>query len=396
MLQADEIEAKAEKEAKLAEARGFFDQGRAAFVAAEEKLKAAFAKYPPFIPEGDPKKAEKEGVHTSLMMAQLQTAIVDYEQGQTYPLGSPERTKILAEGLTKFENLYKSYRTQMAGLTARMWQGKCYEEQGELGKAMGIYNELMEHLDPRLRPLQRYVGYFRIIVLGKRKEYALAADEAARWLAANKDPQLQRSKEGLGVQFELAKNIIAQLPTIEDDANKAKATKIITDTLTNVVKYSSPFKIEALGFLKKYKPSAAANASDVAKMSYDDAVLQGEQALASQEYDRAIPMFRQAIKKAEAARDIDKVNYARYNLAFGYYMAKRFYDAKVLAEHLARRYPQGGLSAKAAELAMASLGEAYNTYTEIDRTTDLNNLIEMAKYTSGRPSPRWSRATPPS
>ncbi len=381
LLQADELEAK-EREGKLSEARAFFEQARAAFVGAEEKLKAAFAKYPPFIPDGDPKKEEKERIHTSLMMAQLQKAIVDYEQGQTHPLGSAERTKVLTEGLTQFETLYKSYRTQLAGLTARMWQGKCYEEQGELGKAMGIYNELMEHGAPQLRPLQRYVGYFRIIVLGKRKEYALAADEAGRWLQANRSPELQRSKEGLGVQFELAKNIIAQLPEIQNDADKAKATKIITDTLTNVVKFSSPFKVDALNYLKKYKPTAAANAMDVAKMNYDDAVLQGEQALASQEWDRAIPMFKQAIKKAETARDIDKTNYARYNLAFGYYMAKRFYDAEVLAEHLARRYPQGGLSPKAAELAMASFGEAYNTYTQIDRTTDLNNLVEMATYTS--------------
>jgi cellulose synthase operon protein C len=381
MLVADEFEGK-EREGKLAEARGFLDQSRAAYVTAEEKLKAAFAKYPPFIPEGDPKKDEKERVHTSLMVVQLQKATIDYEQGETYPLGSAERNKALTDGITQFENLYKSYRQQMVGLTARMMQGKCYEEQGELGKAMGIYNELMEHADARLRPLQRYVGYFRIIVLGKRKEFALAADEADRWLKANRAPELQRSKEGLGVQFELAKNIIAQLPEIQNEPDKTRATKIITDTLTNVVKYSSPFKVDALNYLKKYKPTAAANAMDVAKMNYDDAVLQGEQALASQEWDRAIPMFRQAIKKAETAHDIDKTNYARYNLAFGYYMAKRYYDAEVLAEHLARRYPQGGLSPKAAELAMASLGEAYNTYTQIDRTTDLNNLIEVAKYTS--------------
>jgi hypothetical protein len=117
-----------------------------------------------------------------MMDAQLQKAIVDYEQGQTYPLGSKERTGLLAKSLAQFEDLYKRYRTQFAGLTARMWQAKCYEERGDLGPAMGIYNELMEHGDPRLKPLQRHVGYFQIVLLGKRKEYPLAVLGATNWL----------------------------------------------------------------------------------------------------------------------------------------------------------------------------------------------------------------------
>ena len=39
-------------------------------------------------------------------------------------------------------------------------------------------------------------------------------------------------------------------------------------------------------------------------MNYDDAILQGEQAFASQDYDRAIPYFRQAIRRAEALRNL--------------------------------------------------------------------------------------------
>lgn len=380
MLMADDTEVKTEKEGKLVEARGSFDQARIAYESAETQLKTSFDKYPKFIPDGDPRKEQKERNHTSLIQAQLQKAVVDYEQGETYPVGSKERADLMSKGLVQFEDLYKRYRTTLGGLSARMWQGKCYEEQGEFGKAMGIYNELMEHGDPRLRPLQRYVGYFRIIVLGKRKEYALAADEAVRWLQANNTPEVLRSKEGLGVQFELAKNLIAQLPSASSDQERIAATKKATDVLGTVVRYSSPFKAEAIGFLKKYKPSAAANATDVAKLNYEDAVSMGEQAIAGHEFERAIPMFRQAIRRAEAVKDVDKVNYARYNLAFCYYMEKRFYEAVAIADHLTHRYPQGGLSAKAAEIGMASLAEAYNTYTQVDRGGDLNNLIELAKY----------------
>ena len=63
-------------------------------------------------------------------------------------------------------------------------------------------------------------------------------------------------------------------------------------------------------------------------------------------------------------------------------MNKQYYEADVIAEHLARRYPQGGLSAKVTEIGMQSLADAYNTYTEIDRRSDILHLIDLAGYTA--------------
>ena len=111
----------------------------------------------------------------------LQKGVADYELAQTFPGrlagASKSLTKAALESNSK--RLYKSYRTQFAGLAAQMYQAKCYEEKGDVGAAMGIYKQLMEHGEPRLRGLQRNVGYFYIVALSKRKEYALAADEAA-------------------------------------------------------------------------------------------------------------------------------------------------------------------------------------------------------------------------
>ena len=143
----------------------------------------------------------------------------------------------------------------MAGFTARMWQGKCFEEHGELGAAMGIYNELMEHPDPRLRPLQKQVDYFRIIVMGKRKEYALAADECVR--LAQRLPQGPAVVRGPGVQLELAKNILAQLPDARPAPRRDKAIRAGHRRLAEVVRVFSPFKAEALALLQKYRPNAA-------------------------------------------------------------------------------------------------------------------------------------------
>ena len=383
MIQADDTDDKAEKEARRGEARGTFDQARAAFETAEKPFAVAFEKFPISLPETDPRRTERDRAQSSMLDALLQRAVVDYEQGLTYPTGAKERTDLMSKALLEFEDLYKKHRTQYAGLAARMWQGKCYEErggEGDLGRAIGIYNELLSHPAPQLRELQRHVGHFKIIALGKRKEYALAADEAVRWLQANNTPDLLRSKPGLGVQLELAKDVIAQLPEIKNENDHAAAVKRVSDALKSVVRTPSPFKAEALKLLKEYSPTSAASATDVARLTYDDAIAQGEQAIASHEWDRAAALLLQAIHRAEGVHDLDKTNYARYELSFADYMNKRYYEAAVLAEHLTRRYPRAGLAAKAAEIGMAALAEAYNNYVEIDRTSDLNHLIELSRY----------------
>jgi tetratricopeptide (TPR) repeat protein len=382
VLQSDEAKTPAEKAGKLAEARGAFGQARSAYAEAETRQKAAYAKFPPFIPESETaRRAEREAALNGLLQAQLQKAMVDYEEGKTYPGGSKEREALMGRALTQFEELYKAHRYQMAGLTAQMMQGKCFEERGELGAALGIYKKLLEHDDPRLKPLQRHVGYFQIVALGKRKEYALAADEARRWLQANPGIEAQRSPEGLGVQLELGRNILAQLPGIAKSDQPA-AIKQATDFLGKVVRYASPHKAEALELLRKYRPVAAADAAELSRLSYEDAVAQAEEAIASQEWPRAAALFRQAVRKAETARDLDKLHYARYNLAFCLYMDGRYYESLVLADHLARRYPRVGLAPRAAELGMAALGEAYDTSKGGDRTADLDNLIDLARYTA--------------
>jgi tetratricopeptide (TPR) repeat protein len=181
--------------------------------------------------------------------------------------------------------------------------------------------------------------------------------------------------------LELAKAVAAQMPEIAS-ADRGKAAKKVIDATTEVVRYASPFKNEALALLKKYKPSAAIKAEEIARLSYDDVMGRADEAIAAHEWDRAITLLKAAARKADIVREIDKVNSARYNLAFCYYMTRQYYEADVLAEHLARRYPRFGLASKVTAIGMQSLADAYNSYTEIDRLNDIDRLARLAKYTA--------------
>ncbi len=369
-----------DKESKFAAARGYYANAREAYTKAFERLSAKLASYPISIPKEDPRLLERERLRNSVMQAELQKAVVNYYEAQTYPVGSPDRTAQLETGLAEFDRIYKLYRTMIGGFTARMYQGKCFEEMGKLGEATGIYKELLDHPDPNLLPLQKQVAYFRIIVTGKRKEYARAADECVEWL--RNFPKDRRSYEALGVRFELAKDIIAQLPEISPGKDKDNAIRTATDYLSEVVRVVSPFKPEAIELLQKYRPNAALSAADVSRLNYDDALAQATQAISTLAYENAIVLLKLAIRKADPTREPAKANKARYMLAYASIMSKRYYEAAVVGEHVGRHYPRDDWAAKSADLAMQALVEAYNTFTQGNRTVDLDRLVDLAKYTA--------------
>ena len=382
MLVVDETQDEARKNEKLEEARAAFREAREAFGRAAERLEAEHQKYAGFIPKDDPRLEERDKVRTAMLQAKLQRAITAYELAQSHPAGTPERTSILDEALKEFQEIENNYRSSFAGLTAQMWRAKCFEEQDKIGEAIGIYQQLLAQSDPSLRGLRRHVGFFHIVARRKRKEYAVAVEEATRWLQTYSQREERRSVEGLGVLLELAKSLDAQMNDQTPQAERKQATAKITEALSQVVRQASPYKKEALELLQKYKPSAAVQAQELSRLSLDEAMAQGEEALAAHEWDRAVAFLKGAIAKGDLRRDIDKINLARYNLAFAYYMNKQYYEADVLAEFLARRYPGWDRSALASTLAREALIDAYNTHTQVDRTADLERFVDLAEYTA--------------
>jgi tetratricopeptide (TPR) repeat protein len=379
-LQANEMKGQAERQVKLNEARASFGEARAAFDRAEAPLKKAFESYPKFLEEADPRRAERDRAHDALMKAELQRSLVDYELAETHPPDSKERGELLTKALKSFENVFNRYRTQLAGLFARMMQAKCYEEQGKLTEAMGIYKELREHSDPALRDMQRKIWYFQIIIDGKRGEHGLAVDQASDWLKTY--PNALRTEEGIGVRLELAKSILAQLPDLKE-SDRDLALRRAGDLLSDVVRIVSPYKPEALALMQKYKLRAAGGNLAIGNMKFDDAYAQAESAVSTHEWDRAISLLRQAVRAADPNKKIDEANKARYLWAYCCYESQRYYEADVLAEHLARGYPKFGMAAKAAEIGIAALTYAYTSnYTRIDRESDLDRLLNLCRYTA--------------
>src|SRR5690606_252392 len=129
------------------QARSYVAKAREIFQTAHDKHKAIYDGFPKFISkDADPDEFEKRAdAEVNVIRAELDLALCTYEEAQTYDPSAPEFKKLLTDASLAFETIHTKYRSQVAGLFARMWQGKCFEEQEDLGKALGIYSELLRH-----------------------------------------------------------------------------------------------------------------------------------------------------------------------------------------------------------------------------------------------------------
>lgn len=127
-------------------ARAHFAEARQAFQAIRDRQKEAYESFDKFIPTTQPEKYEaRERSYRNYIEAQLNLAVLTYEESQTYDKGTRENKELLTDAAQAFDDLHVRYRRQIAGLYARMWHARCFEEQGDAVKALAMYNELLSY-----------------------------------------------------------------------------------------------------------------------------------------------------------------------------------------------------------------------------------------------------------
>ncbi len=378
---ADRLDEDSEVQAKREEARASFDRARTAFDRALRTLRSELDSFDKVIPQSDPNYARRIRVRDQVLRGELQRTLVDYEEALSYPQDDPDRVELLTQARETLADIHNRFRIYREGFVALVWQAKCYDELGQYGQANGIYRQILKNGSPELASVRRRAAFFQIQSLSRRGQHALAADNARRWL--NDYAAFRQSVMGLAVQLELAKSILAQQPEIRDAATRARALTTAVGVLEDVVSVYSPSRAEALDLLQRYRPDAALDANQLDELDYDEAMALAQSAVDGEEWERAVELLQVAVQRVDPEDDPEQAdrNRARYLLAVAYYRSGQYYRAAVLAEHLARRYPEAGLAADATQIAMAAYNIAYNTYTDVDRVSDLNRMVAMAEYT---------------
>ena len=375
-------------------ARATIGKAREVFQTAFDQLDAAFKKFPTFV---DPVKdadqyAARANIEKNLIMTTLRLGMCTYEEAQTHDPSANEFKQLLNKAADEFEKMHQKYRSQVAGLHARAWQGKCFEEQRDLQKALGIYNELLAHPgnDSSLEDLKTQTLYFKLICLNskERKDYQLAADQADEWLKKHQNEGTTRL--GLSIQYQqaVAYEELGNNPELIKP-DKERYLKQARNSAEQVQKFASEHKEVAAAMVSRLNTKLGGK--DAKVDTFDAAVTLARQALSTatdlkKEIDEAIKLKKmpdeiakmkadQALELNDAYRNFelaftlikpndDKKNIATARLHFAHvnYYLHRNYEAAVLGQYVARTASKDDstVALDAAYIAMAAFVQAYN------------------------------------
>lgn len=398
-------------------ARELIRQARTIFQTAHDQHKTNYESYPTFVdPEKDKARHEERGrAEAVYILAQLDLALCTYEEAQTYDFGSDEFNRLLTQASNEFELIHSKYRLMVGGLHARMWQGKCFEEQGDITKALGIYNELLSHpgTSSSLKRLQDQVRQFRLICLNheQRKDYQLVIAEADKWLTENRGAAA-RSLIGLGIRWEQA---LAQEKLSESrELSPADRERLLRQSLTNArfinrypgqYKDGSMFMIQRLQVALRGKDAGDPQDFDTAFGIARNMVVQeiGKKNEAIQaaknegkpakevdqlEEDRRLHLeetariLKLAMSLADDRTSIKDLNRTRYFLAYVNLLTRRNYESAILGEFVARHFGDEDptTAQDSAYMAMAAYIQAYNSAPEDQKDVDMQFILRVCEF----------------
>lgn len=377
---------------------------------AQSKHEVAFRAFPTSIPEEDTRqRAERDKAEFKYLQTILELAESTYWEAQTWDPGTPERNQLLEQAIAAFDDIFVRFRSQVVGLLARLWQGKCFEEMGMLGQAIGVYNEFLKHdgTSESMLDLKARAQWFRLICLNheSRKDSLVVIQEATDW--KNAAGRRAMTEAGLGIQFEMARaqEALGSDRNLSDGDRKNWLSQAMA-TARQVARFPGRFKAPALGTIRRL--TAALGRAEQDPRNFNDAygagarfaeeagnhVREYEQMLVegrTQDAHAAQPtlaasaaemtrMFELALKLVDEDTDPQNLAVARLQLANGYFMQRRFYEAAVAAEYATVHLADNAEIARlAAYTRMAAYQNAYNDLAGQDRDFERQQLTVAAE-----------------
>lgn len=399
-------------------ARKLISQAREIFTTAVEQLKQRYESFEGYIP---PEQAERlrqrEAAEAEYIQAQLNLAETTYWEAQTHDLKDPTRAEQLTQAMLAFENIHTAYRSMIGGLLARLWQGKCLEEMGRIGEALGIYGELLKHegSSPSMQALQAKAKQFELICRNheSKREYRLVVQLATDWLRSDANRRLRYSETGKGIEWEQARALeqLGQDRTIPENDRTAYLNQAL-GIARGLARRPGPHKAPAAAMVARLSQVLGRDAND--PKDFNTAYGRAEELLnqckeisgkiqaaqdagnyaeARQHADarsgvaaEMTRMLNLALRLADSTTDETLRAQAELKLAIGYFYQERPYEATAVSEYFLRTHPSGQpeLLRLAGQIALASLNDAYQQADEGDREFEKRHILRLADMLASR------------
>jgi len=405
-------------DAAVKQARKLFDQAGKQFAEADKRLSAELAKMPKLLAADDTAgRDRKQQLSSAVAEARLMGASVDYDLARTYEPKSKEAKKHYEAAAKKYGELYQAYRTRSAGLLARLWEGRCYQELGQATQALGCYGELMNlPIAPETQELRSKSTRqaMECWLLPEVKKYEAAIQRGERF--EKESGKTAPEADLLAIRYLTAVAYQEQAQTLApQDPNRKRLTGAARDYAGPVAErpgeFQKPAKLLLVALAGERKTSAQDPPQKKVK-NFADAVEQARTALeamqqatneeaaarAKNDAAAAEQAHQQQIAAAEKAQGLlqqalslrtkdtpaDALQMARYLLCYVSFELGNYYEAAVLGEYLADHAPDTVPGRHGAKIAMAAWVNLYEQSKDKDRSFEVAQIMRMAELTFKR------------
>jgi hypothetical protein len=238
------------------------DESREYLQQIREQLEEQRAQFPVYLPEDQVvARASRRAIDERLIRTQLDLAQCLYWKAHTWPPDSDESRRLCGEAGLEFDAIHQRYRSQLGGLFARLWQGRCFQEQGNeqgIRIALGIYSEILDHDgdSASLTNLKDRALCFRLVCLNSavRKDYQLVIQEGTDWLSQASE----RSTSSLGqaVQWEVC--LALESKAEDPDLTLEERLELLVnarDRALALQHFSTIYGVKAITLLRRVTPA---------------------------------------------------------------------------------------------------------------------------------------------
>ena len=381
-----------DKESLRAQARAMLQEAAQYFTAVEKDRLAQFQALPQ-----DAGGEARNQVGGTILEARLRIAEATSDLAKTFDAGSNEAKAALRQGIDRYKLLYDKYQGDefVAAYVARVHEAENYLALGQADEAISRLENVLG-FDPRsetLRDLVLTPAHLAALKAWHGKgAFRDAIDKSENYVAAPNAAEGQRP-DWLEMQYLLALAYQKQAETLKpSDKERAKYETAARKLAGQVVKRKSDVQNDARQLLGKLGRPAEAAAPDA--KSFDEALDKATAAIqelaaakAAEESPReaaaektqpdaaarrladaiqaAFGAVGRAIALADDKTDPSKLNTARFYLCYLHWeyaqaeaakgtSSSHYFDAAVLGEFLARRFPEHANARQATAVALAS------------------------------------------
>jgi tetratricopeptide (TPR) repeat protein len=415
------------KNQALAEARQLYEEARKIFEGQVADIRERLKQYPASLTEKDGKPfEERANFRKEYLQSRLLVTATGEEIADTYPAGSPERSKLLEEAAGGYQEIYEDYRTLLAGYYARLYQARCLARLGRHKEAIGFFTELLElpespepFYDLRVKTAETAIDswmaekqygailekVFPVVDKARPKDdrtdefmaMRLKVARAARAFADQikaKTPNDPQIKALLRTGRELALYVSRLRNPYQDEARKLIAEFAGADPDAVAASKPDPKAFpeardagrEALDRMEKNRLLAKEVADrlptirDAAQRAQMQAQVEQAQQAAEDARSDAYRYLQMAVQMADAETDSNDLNLVRYYLCYLEYAAGNYFDAAVIGEFIARHHPDHQGARKCAQIAMACWQKLYHEKLGGDNAFEAQRIVAIADY----------------